>query len=300
MYKKFKIILSLWIIILSSTADSKVLYQVSGRVFAEGKRVKGVRICATNEKTMKESIADTNENGLFILHLESGIYSIYCLGLKGYVIPRGKRIEVTNKNIYNLNFYLEKEGRISGRVYIKGKNTPVPNAELTAINESSVSTTTTDNEGKYVLEGLAQSESTIVIMSVSGFQVMKKDNIKVFKEQTTENINFELEDVLSVSGKVLEKGSNKPLKDVQIMISGKGMIFQASSRSDGSYELYNIPTGIYNITFADPYHRIHQDDIEIVSGKPLTLNIYLEKLSEEEIKEGKYFGVEWPKKPVKK
>lgn len=285
----------LCLILFSLLVYSKIAYQVSGRVFADGKVVKGVRICATNEKTMKESICDTNSDGSFILFLEPSIYSIYCLGLEGYVIPKARKINVTNKNIYNLNFYLEKGGRISGRVYIKDKNIPIPNAELTAINESSVSIAATDNDGRYLLDGLAQSESTMVIMSAPGFEIIKKQNIKVFSGQTTENIDFELQANISLSGRILEKGSNAPVKEVNIMIAGKGMLFQTSSRDDGTYEFYNIPTGTYKITCANPFYRIYQQDIEIIKGKTMTLNIYLEKLSDEEIKSKKYFGVEMPK-----
>ncbi len=86
--------------------------------------------------------------------------------------------------------------------------------------------------------------------------------------------------LVSISGTITSSSTKSPLPGITARIIGTDL--GAISRSDGRFEIKNVPPGIYAIQFTGiGYERYVEPNVSITSGKPVTLKIEMvEKIIE--------------------
>ncbi|MBL8017478.1 MAG: carboxypeptidase-like regulatory domain-containing protein, partial [Ignavibacteria bacterium] len=86
----------------------------------------------------------------------------------------------------------------------------------------------------------------------------------------------------TLSGIVLDKGTQSLLKDINVKIIGTD--FTARTKEDGSFRLTSIPFGTYQVEFSSvSYQTFVQTDVVISSGIERELIIELQGVSTDEV-----------------
>jgi hypothetical protein len=78
----------------------------------------------------------------------------------------------------------------------------------------------------------------------------------------------------SIVGTILDH-AGRPAANVKVALSvtGQGQMAETASRADGAYRFSNVPAGTYTLTLPD--YRVQQDNLTVVSGRDLTINLTL-------------------------
>ncbi len=191
-------------------------------------------------------ITDTIENreSYKIAGLSSGQYKIQ-VDSPGYgsVI---KETELRENSLQSKeNFALVPEGVISGKlinynakdqaffmVIDNEKNSYVPgDIEI-------------EDDGKYILKGIASGNYTIVLKWKS--MLLSKQSIDIKAGKETSNIDFVLKEATgSISGRITSGINNEPIENAMIIASSESSRNYAISDTNGEYKIYGLASDIY-------------------------------------------------------
>ncbi|MBN1561351.1 carboxypeptidase regulatory-like domain-containing protein [candidate division KSB1 bacterium] len=190
------------------------------------------------------AFAISDENGHYLIsNLEAGSYLVAAYA-NGYIpelyvddsgtIPT--YVEVTNAEVPNINFVLEKGGSIAGHVQ-GDQNEPLANVKLTARSRNAMYETIprlgslvqiafTDEEGNYQIEGLADGDYTVSACLCDVDRAVKywddKDNardsdiITVAQAAAITGIDFNFAVPSAKISGVISDAQNNPLKNIYI------------------------------------------------------------------------------------
>lgn len=286
------LILSLF---LFSDISADIYSSISGRVIAEdtGEGVGGVSVLALMVGKKEHYYATTDKRGVYVLEdLKSGTYIIgFHKGDSPYLFgsPHLRVILPKGKNVVNVNHVLTLGGSVSGTVYDADGVTPlsgvgisadVPNPQPKWIDGSRAKLT--DSNGKFLLQGLLESDNCIVQVNVRGHASLTK-TVKITKGQVTENVNFVVkwDDITGITGHVRSSIDNKPIKNARIVLFDSSGENIASSRTDenGEYSIIGVEPGIYEATAFWPTGGVWIDkpNVIIEHGKSTIVNFEFDK-----------------------
>jgi hypothetical protein len=288
------VLLSLvFVLSVSSGARATVYGAISGTVIAEdtGQGVSGLSVLAVafSPGSQTHHYAATDANGIFVLKdLEPGAYAISFKGPDSLYIFDAESLMVTlpvGKNVVNANYVLKLGGSVSGAAYDSDGVTPLANAWVSALVQDSLAgprgvfkARLTAGDGRFLLQGLPQSDSCVVQLSVHGHAVLGK-TVAVTAGSTTHDVNFLLkwDDVTGVMGHVTSSVDGSPIGDAEIVLRGSSgeEVGNAYTDAAGGYSITGVPPGVYSATAYWPtgeFDNLHQGGITIASGSQVPLD----------------------------
>lgn len=295
--KIFKIFLSLsaLITVLCVYLPGDTFFKISGRVEHYGTGVEGIELRiskldsgddSNNNYILRDSSL-SDRNGDFYFNVKSGIYEITYghRSQKGYVSNSyTKTIQVKEKNISNIIFFLSKECKISGLVKFED-NEPVIAGSVHYCNNEGSWSGDINNNGEYIISGIKEGENGDFYFTPNGIPQEDFYNI-VLNEDGTElkNMNLILPKKKSISGKVIDKTDGKVISDFVIILqklSNEEQIrFDSNEYNNGEFTFYNLKKG--NYAFYCEANAIQSDEIDIFF-KPRELIINLQDEATKEI-----------------
>jgi len=286
---------------LAFVADSNgaIYTSISGKVIAEdnGQGIAGIGVLAVMLESNEHYYATTDVSGKYVLkNLKPGTYKIGFSKRSSYVSvkPVLKVVLPKGKNVVNANYVLKLGGSVSGIVYGADGVTPLNHVKVSAEVPTSqpewvmnFDFTFTDNNGRYLLQGLPVSDNCVVDVEILGHAPLTK-TARITKGETTKNVNFVVkwDDITGVSGYVKSLIDDKPVEGVGITLSDQSgnPIATAITYGTGRYSIVGVSPGIYKVTALWPSLRakipgnvIEKTNILIEQGKSTVVNFEFNK-----------------------
>lgn len=170
-----------------------------------------------------------------------------------------------------------KPGSIAGRVTnLKGDGQPdvviqVPTLHLT---------TTTDRLGAYRFAELPPGQYEVTYTQ-NGRRVSTTVLEVRSDETTTENVTTVNEAVApnkagTISGKVLDATTKRPVSGVKIVVEGGDLTVMTLTASDGYYTVSDLPAGRYKLTASKPGYKTRLASASVTAKQGATVNIGLQ------------------------
>ncbi len=166
-------------------------------------------------------------------------------------------------------------GKITGKVVNKITNEPIEDAKVSADTSQS---TSTDANGNY--EFIVSVGDRKITAHKAGY-LDASTNVTVEKDKEVPAANLELEkpDVMSITGKVVDKLTGKPLEGVEVSTdTGQS----TKTDADGNYELGKVPVGECSITALKEGCKCACTIVTVEEGKVVTAKT-LELFCHEEV-----------------
>ena len=262
---------------------------VSGRAIdAQGDPLSGVAVTAAEAEggprgmmmrmmiggaASEEDVVRTAKDGTFTMHVKEGTYDFMFRreGLAPKTV-RGQNVSVTSSPTVEAT--MEPAAEITGRVTRGGAG--LENVMIFAMAQGSDSVTaTTGPDGSFTLSGLAPGSIRIM--------ARKEDDFV----QETRTVTAPARDVIidlkaggRITGRVVEKGSNKPITSFQAGITtsrgGGGMVMmgppqlRSFTTDDGSFTLESVPAGATVLTASAPGYASARLNVSVEEGKELS------------------------------
>lgn len=270
-------------------SDAEIYSTISGHVVEDGTNnpVAGLTVSAVRMDGTKAFTAKgvTDQKGLYVIRdVVSGTYSVSLKKSAEYYSdkPVVEVKVIIRKNIVNNNFTVKKAGSVSGRILQGDGTTPYVNVSVIAdVPQGGYQLfDRTDANGFYKIAGLPDSDNAVVGALIAGIGLKYKGGIKIVGGQETKNVNIVvLKDAsnLSMKGRVLAEGSNTPVANIVILITGKESLAQVATDANGSFEVYGLPPGSYDVMIAPVKYEFYtKKGLEIIAGAPpLEVNFIL-------------------------
>jgi hypothetical protein len=272
-----------------------VYSSISGKVIGEdtGKGVSDVSVVALSPGRDYEEYAITNDKGDYLFQdLPSGTYFIGFSKENSFYLDEVPHLEVVlpkGKNVVNFNHILKLGGSVSGAVNDADGITPMAGVGVCAtvtpreqewIDNSKCGAT--DSSGKFLLQGLPESDNCTVEVMVSGHARLIK-TIKIIKGTVTGNTNFTVkwDDVTGISGYVRSSSDNSPLQNARVDLADSSGKEIGYTRTDalGKYSIVGVSPGVYNATAYLPKGGGWSEKINILvePNQSTTINFELDK-----------------------
>jgi len=258
---------------------------ITGRVVDQnGNGIDGVQVLSHNGEPTGYRTANSSGGGYYQLtdvaigssHLQANLIG------SNLALAHYWNFEVAAGGSYNnVNFTLRPGGGgISGRV-LDGSGIGVSEASIVIFEETGqgfnngcFAMTKTDAQGYFASSltnapgpGIAGGTYTVKA-SKTGLPDVTKDNIVVNTGSVTSNVNLSIVSGTGIiAGQITEVSSGGAIPDANVL-ADNGVI-QVSAKTDinGFYQLYNLPTGAYNVVISKSgYANAHQYSVNAVSG----------------------------------
>jgi hypothetical protein len=267
---------------------AKIEYKVSGKVVYDGKGVTGIRIGASSTQVLRGVY--TNELGEFHLYLPQGIHKLSITRQNDFLNTK-KVITVTNKNISNVIFVLEKGCTVTGTVTCEDGSRLY--GSVIVRNKRGgrrPGTGQIKENGQYIAEAIPAASDTYIMVEVFGMPLKYVEGY-VLEEGQTLNIDFVYPAKKRVVyGKVLDKLTKEPVKledglSVTIFNNKTGLEAagcNALLNQNGEFFIYNFAPGKYTISASSYIHKDALIDITLVENEEKYLIIELEREPEAE------------------
>jgi Carboxypeptidase regulatory-like domain len=179
--------------------------------------------------------------------------------------------------------------KIKGTVTEAGSFVPVNNIEVTVYEASGkevpVGFASTEANGAYTVEGLPAGEYKVEFSGAfEGLNYITQyykgassfaaaEPVKVAEAETKENISAQMQAGGEVEGTVTDASTHKPLAKAFIVALGPGETVEgaAFTEASGHYTIVGLPTGTYEIGFADVGYVVqyYNDQSSLASANPL-------------------------------
>ncbi len=214
----------------------------------------------------------TGSDGKYMLRLKEGSYD-FTFKREGFAMrnTRGQSVVATGNNIVDAK--LDPAVEIRGRVVRNGNG--VEGVNVFPMMMGSDSRAVTAPDGSFVLGGMTPGQVRI--------QFNKGDEfIQEMRSFTApaSDVVIDLPPGSRISGRVVEKGSSKPVAQFQIGLSRSrstgGMVMMAPPQlksvnsDDGSFTLENVPAGAHDLIALAPGFAGGRLSINVEEGKALS------------------------------
>lgn len=209
------------------------------------------------------AFVSTDADGVYSVHgVPAGVVQVMA-STSSFRIVR-KSIEVPEAvQELTLDIEFSPAARLYGQVTRAGR--PVPFAEVSAVPADPQlvrASGRTDQDGRYAINGLSDGE---YIVHLSGGE---RRSIRILGDT---NLDIELS-ALSVSGRVLEVGSQEPLPQTNVQVRAVAISSNVSSvrttvtDAQGRFLLEGIKAGDHQLIAYRPNFRIHAETVPIPSS----------------------------------
>jgi protocatechuate 3,4-dioxygenase beta subunit len=261
---------------------------VSGRVTdAQGNALSGATITAAEVENTgvrmrmttilggpsnDEEAVRTASDGTFTMRVKEGTYD-FTIRREGYAPKLVRGHAVTLASTRPVEASLEPAVEITGRVTRGG--TGLENVRIFALSPSGEASAVTGPDGSFTLTGLAAGQTRLMIRKEDDF-VQDSRNVTA----PARDVAIEIPLGGRVTGRVVEKGSNKAITTFQAGItvsrSGGGMMTMGPPQlrdftsEDGSFVLENVPAGAMVLVANSPGYAAGRMNVTIEEGKTLS------------------------------
>lgn len=274
-----KILLIIFLLLIPLIVFSDIKYKVSGRVAYNGVGVSDIEINVKSNDFKIDLETKTDKQGSFSLHLANGEYYFKIINFEDSPLISSeiiRMITVNKKNIVNLEFYLERECKISGKILFND-NTPITGVMIHASNNRSLSMARSDNNGDYLVSGLRASKNSSIMAVIPGSRVEYANNLVLKEGNVLENIDFRVARKISITGIVKNKETGKLIKKLIVIISEGGHNFPAYIDDKGKFSIYNLINDKTYLIVIDAPEFIIQTRTVLFSGVKQHLEFNVEK-----------------------
>jgi hypothetical protein len=285
----FLICVLLLVLSLVETGSARLMASISGKVTAEdtGEGLSDILVRAKpgNYRTY------TNDMGMYILkglvpelEYELSFYREGSLYVNEFwstkvQIPKGKYFAIVNRA-------LKLGASVSGGVYDANTQVPLSGAAVSATSLGQpewmqyYKTTSTDDNGRFLILGLPESEKCRVDVAVYGHAwVSKSTSLK--KGETTGDVNFlvEWDDKTGVMGRVVSAADKKPLISARVVLRNPvtnrtvGITF---TDIEGGYSIIGVPPGVYKAAVTRRKGDTEIENVVVKNGKTTEINFLVE------------------------
>ena len=260
---------------------------VSGRAIdQQGEPLSGVSVTASEAEDgsrgmmrmfvggllTEDDAVRTASDGTFTMRVKEGTYDFTFRreGLAPKTV-RGHSISVTSSPAVEAT--LEPAADISGRVTRGGVG--LENVMIIAMVPDGSSTAITGPDGSFTLSGLAPGSVRLIARKEEDF-VQETRNVTA----PARDLVIELKAGGRISGRVVEKGSGKPITSFQAGLTtsgaGGGMVrmgppqLRSFTSDDGSFTLDSVPAGATVLTASAPGYASARLNVTVEEDKELT------------------------------
>ena len=217
----------------------------------------------------EEDTVRTASDGTFTLRVKEGTYD-FSFRREGYAPKAVRAQNVTMQGAPSIETTLEPAVEISGRVTRAGVG--IPDVIITTFGPADNATAVSGPDGSFTLGGLSPGSTRLMIRKEADF----------IQEQRTatapaRDVVFDFPAGGRVTGRVVEKGSRKPITSFQAGITtsrgGGGFVMmgppqlKAFTSDDGSFTLENVPAGSMNVVAQSPGYANGRASVEVEEGK---------------------------------
>lgn len=220
----------------------------------------------------EEDAVTTASDGSFTLRLQEGTYD-FSFRREGYAPKAVRAQNVTLQGGPMIETSLEPAVEVSGRVTRGGVGLADVNVSSFGMGENA--TTTTGPDGSFTLGGLAPGSMRVMLRKESDFI---QDQRPV--TAPARDVVFDFPAGGRVQGRVVEKGSGKPITTFQAGIStsrgGGGFVMmgppqlKSFTTDDGSFVLENVPAGSMNLVAQAPGYANGRANVDVEEGKTVS------------------------------
>lgn len=260
---------------------------VSGRVLdANGDPLSGVSVSATETPAggdamvrrmifsgppgQEEDLIRTASDGTFTVRVKEGTYD-FTFKREGFAQKQVRAQSITPNGQNVIETRLDPAVEISGRVTRGGAG--VPDVTISAFSVGG-STVVTGPDGSFTMAGLTPGL----------IRVMLRKDADLLSEQRSltapgRDIVVELPQGGTVTGRVVEKGTKRPITSFQAGVStsrgGGGMVMMAPpllrsfTSDDGSFKLEHVPPGSTFIVASAPGYTTGRMTVDVQDGKAI-------------------------------
>jgi protocatechuate 3,4-dioxygenase beta subunit len=185
---------------------------------------------------------------------------------------RSKPIAIGNNNTIDVT--LDPSVEITGRVTRGGVGVAGVSMLSLSFGDGDSSDTTTGPDGSFTLRGLSPGNVRLMLR--------KEDEMVNDQRSLTapaKDVAIELPVGTTVSGRVVDKSTHKPITQFQVGVStsrsGGGMMMLAPpmlrsmTSDDGSFSIDNVPVGAINFVASAPGYSTSRMNLNAEEGKPI-------------------------------
>ncbi|HJZ12506.1 MAG TPA: carboxypeptidase regulatory-like domain-containing protein, partial [Acidobacteriota bacterium] len=139
---------------------------------------------------------------------------------------------------------LFQEGVFHGKVLTRKTSKPVAGARINLWGPGGRIPTITDREGHFYINQLRSGKYTLTLQA-DGFSVPSVEQMEIHGGQQIER-EFRLQDGSLFTGKIIDKETNKPLKNIYIYLNGNHYYYDHTDEQ-GFFSFGNVEPGTYQI-----------------------------------------------------
>ena len=216
------------------------------------------------------------------VHADDGSYAIdnvspgmAQIGVRAAGYVQGSRSDITaedGKTVSGIDVQLDRGASVSGRVTSAGAPVAGVQVQLTATRMPVSGGTTTDADGGYTIDGVAEGDRTIQFQKL-GFIVLRKPvEVTAGKEL---HLDVELDHGRELRGRVVDRAGNG-IAGGYVSINGNNASpnSSAATEADGAFVLQGLPDGHYNLTARkDGYVSGDANDVDVPQTQPVTFTL---------------------------
>ncbi len=220
----------------------------------------------------EEDNVRTASDGTFTLRVKEGTYD-FSFKREGYAPKAVRAQSVTLQGTPSIETTLEPAVEISGRVTRAGLG--IPDVIISMFGPGENATAVTGPDGSFTLGGLSPGNTRLMI---------RKDGDFIQEQRTAtapaRDVVFDFPAGGRVTGRVVEKGSRKPIASFQAGITtsrgGGGFVMmgppqlKSFTSDDGSFALENVPAGSMSIVAQAPGYANGRVSVDVEEGKTVS------------------------------
>jgi hypothetical protein len=275
--------------ILAGTTTPTVLQagaQIKGRLLGlDGKPLAGIFVSAQGTINSRDSLgasATTGEDGTFTLDgLNGGTFNVSFYSReeeKSFIIPAFESVGAAVGTPLQLPDARATEGvMIGGRVLETGTNAPINGASVGVyggVNPASgaaVSSASTDENGVWKMRTLP-GQSKVYLMGIpQEFKQDQQQRDMVIGEAGDVNLDFKLERLPKLSGRLLDENGNGIKTSLQLR--HENQVFWANSDEKGDLTVYGPTNGDWDVTPQGTWELVGPARVTVVPDKPLEIRL---------------------------
>jgi uncharacterized GH25 family protein len=219
----------------------------------------------------EEDVVRTASDGTFAMQLKEGTYD-FGFRRDGFAPKVVRAQNVAVNATQPIEARLEVASEITGRVTRAGSG--VPDVIVSAMSDQPAGTMT-GPDGSFTITGLAAGSTRVSF---------RKEDAMINESRSftapARDVVIELPIGGTVRGRVVEKGTNKPIPSFQAGVSasrsGGGMMMMAPpllksfTAEDGSFVLENVPSGAMNVIASATGYSASRLNVDVPEGKTVS------------------------------